>query len=90
MTKNDFNKKADKNVNFIPPPQPQAVPENQANPLLPYFSVLESLRRPKQFVTVAPTFIPKNLTDQIQFYDDGSSRRVYFYFNGVWSHTTLT
>lgn len=43
----------------------------------------------KKHLTVAPTFIPNNFFDQIQFYDDGTHQRVYYYINGAWKYTTL-
>jgi len=67
------------------PPQdtsPQAISE--------FSIVLSALRRVRKNLTSAPTLTPKNFLDQIQFYDDGSSRRVYFYVNNTWRYVTLT
>lgn len=46
--------------------------------------------RTKRVYTTAPAFSPTNFFESIQYYDDGSARRVYFYFNDTWSYTTLT
>lgn len=73
--------------------EPPAEPEKPA-PLAPdletYLAVLEAMKRPKRHLTAAPTFIPQNLAEQIQFYDDGTNRRVYFYINKTWRYATLT
>lgn len=59
-----------------------------------YIILFESLKKQKKHLTSAPTFIPTNLIDQIQFYDDGATptpvRRVYFYVKSSWSYITLT
>jgi hypothetical protein len=76
---------------FIKQPQPQ--PE-QAQPktddFTKFIAILEVLRRPKYHVTTAPTFAPKTFLDQIQFYDDATNRRIYFYINGTWRYAALT
>lgn len=71
-------------------------PENPPKPIpeLPeinrFIAILEMLRRPKYHLTTAPTFTPKTFLEQIQFYDDTTDRRIYFYVNGSWSYITLT
>lgn len=45
---------------------------------------------PKQHLTSAPTFNPVNFYEQIQFYDDGTNRRIYLYINNTWRYVTLT
>lgn len=75
---------------FNPPPpvqQPQEVPDFS---LAGYIAMLSAIRSPKGFLTTAPTFIPKTFLDQIQFYDDGANRRIYFYVNKVWRFSILT
>lgn len=55
-----------------------------------YTVFLEMLRVLKQHRTSAPTEIPRSFLEQIQFYDDGANRRVYFYINKTWRYSTLT
>jgi hypothetical protein len=52
--------------------------------------LLDLLLSPKRYVTTVPTHEPRNFWEQVVFYDDGTSRRVYYYFNGSWSYTELT
>lgn len=72
-------------------PQQQNTPavENPAN-FDTYIVFLENLRRMKQHQTTAPTFTPKNFLEQIQFYDNGTNRRLYLYINKVWRYIALT
>lgn len=58
--------------------------------LSPYISFLEAMRTTKAHIDVAPTFTPKNFYEQIQFYDDGATRRIYIYINGDWRYVALT
>jgi hypothetical protein len=55
-----------------------------------FIIVLSALRLTKKHLAAAPTSTPKNFLDQIQFYDDGTNRRVYFYVNKTWRFATLT
>jgi hypothetical protein len=92
MTEEEYNQALAKgDVNFLSPLQSAAAllaePDNQ---LAGYIAVLQYLRSPKGYLKVAPTFRPKIFLDQIQFYDDGTNRRIYFYVNKVWRYTTLT
>jgi len=79
------------NVKFIPPPQPQQQqvlpPDDSMNQ---FIGMLTSIRQPRLSVATAPTVIPKTFLDQIQFYDDGTNRRLYIYVNKVWRYVTLT
>jgi hypothetical protein len=77
-------------VNFIEPPKPEDSEELKPNTLDEYTPIIETLRRPRRHLTTAPTFTPKSFIDQIQFYDDGTNRRVYLYVNGTWRYATLT
>lgn len=52
--------------------------------------ITEMLRKPKVHLTAAPTFIPKNFLEQIQFYDDTTDQRIYFFVNGSWYYVALT
>jgi hypothetical protein len=90
MTEAEYNQAiAESNVNFIEPTQQ---PDKPLQPLgfNEYQAIIETLRRPRRHLTAAPTFTPKTLFDQIQFYDDGINRRTYFYVNGTWRYSTLT
>ena len=55
-----------------------------------YVAVLENIKAPRRHLSVAPTFIPRNFADQIQFFDDGVNRRLYIYVNNTWRYVTLT
>jgi hypothetical protein len=62
----------------------------QFNDMAKYLPLLEILRRPKYDLSTAPTFIPKTFLEQIQFYENGATRRIYFFINGSWRYATLT
>lgn len=68
----------------IPLPQTS---ENPQGDLSRFISLIQTLRKP---VSSAPTFIPKNFLEQIQFYENGGTYRVYFYVNKAWKYTTLS
>ncbi len=74
-------------------PQPEP-PPRQPNELASLLPFIEQLRQFRQHVTTAPTFTPKSLLEQIQFYDDEATptptRRVYFYLHNGWHFITLT
>ncbi len=65
-----------------------AIPE--FDEMAKFYPLLELLRKPKSYLIAAPTFTPKTLLEQIQFYDDGIARRLYLYVNKTWRYTTLT
>ena len=71
-------------------PQGEKPLEDIKKALSPYVSFLEAMRTVKAHVDVAPTFTPKNFYEQIQFYDDGATRRIYIYINGDWRYVALT
>ncbi|MFA7675747.1 MAG: hypothetical protein WCY38_06755 [Endomicrobiia bacterium] len=50
---------------------------------------LNKLLETVSIVNVAPTIVPATKTS-IAFYDDGSERRLYLYFNGAWRYVVLT
>jgi len=54
------------------------------------YTEIKNIKKIKQHVTSAPTYTPKTFFDQIVFYDDGSTRRIYFYINSAWYYATLT
>ena len=61
--------------------------ENQMSPVdkndIQMFLYL--LRGIKQHITSAPTNIPKNFLQQIEFYDDGTEKRMYLFINNAWT-----
>jgi hypothetical protein len=71
-------------------PQPAPQTPLPQDPLSLYLAVLELLRKPNRHLSSAPTFTPRSLAESIQFYDDGTNRRIYAYVNGTWRYTTLT
>lgn len=60
------------------------------NQIEEFIVVLMALRKIKQHISSAPTLIPKHFLDQIQFYENGSTRRVYFYINNTWRYVAVT
>lgn len=99
MLQEDFNKKVQKGeVEMVEQKEPTIPPElvrilektSKEDSLSDYIAIIETFRRVKQFRVVAPTHVPKNFLDAIEFFDDGVDRRVYFYVNKVWSYATLT
>ena len=53
-------------------------------------NILELLRQIKRHRTTAPTNIPRNFLEQIEFYDDGTNIRLYLYVNKGWHYASLT
>lgn len=49
-----------------------------------YFNEIHS------FVDTAPTYIPKNHTEQEVYYVNGATYRKYFYINNNWKYITLS
>lgn len=80
------------NVNFIQPPQPQQQPEvlPPDDKMNQFLGLLTTIRQPRQSIATAPTLTPITFPDQIQFYDDGTNRRLYLYVNKVWRYVSLT
>ena len=71
------------------PPQPDAK-QPEFDDITKFIALLNVLRKPKYYLTSAPTFTPKNFLEQIQFYDTGGVRRLYLYINSNWRYVTLT
>lgn len=61
-----------------------------AQGIAPYLAFLEGMRVVKKSIDTAPTFTPKNFFEQIQFYDNAGTYRVYLYVNGDWRYVALT
>jgi len=74
----------------LPTQQSQATAPSLGPSIDEFLIVLSALRMPKKHLTTTPTLTPKTFLDQIQFYDDGSARRLYLYVNKVWRFVTLT
>jgi hypothetical protein len=70
--------------------QEQQLPQSDMPVLEEFLPVLYSLRRIRRHLTTVPTNTPKTFADQIQLYDDGTNRRVYFFVNNIWRYITLT
>ena len=91
MNEQEFQQVVEKGqVQFIEPASAEPTEQLRPNSADDYTPLVETLRRPRRHLTAEPNFTPRNLMEQIQFYDDGADRRVYFYVNGTWSYTTLT
>src|SRR2546423_936186 len=84
MTEAEFQAAADAGQTSNITPLPLPVPEEKASPVNEYEGLLESLRRPRIYLSAIPTFVPKTFADQIQWIDDGISKRPVFYINGEW------
>lgn len=70
----------------LKPKQPDLSHEMMAG-YIPLFKQMRSVKRP---LSAAPTFTPQNFLEQIQFYKNGSTYRVYFYIEGSWKYSTLS
>ncbi len=79
-------------VSSVKPQETGATPQQQLTPatLDEFQPIISKLRMPRRHLTTAPTFTPKTFIDSIQFYDDGTNRRVYLYINGTWRYVALT
>lgn len=72
-----------------PEPTPQKdIPFKEG--IAPYIIFLEAMKITKKSLDTAPTFTPKNFYDQIQFYDNAGTYRLYLYVNGDWRYVALT
>lgn len=58
--------------------------------IAPYLAFLEAMRVTKKSVDTAPTLTPKNFYEQIQFYENGATHRIYIHINGSWYYVALT
>lgn len=58
--------------------------------IAPYLAFLEAMRVTKKTLDTAPTFTPKNFYEQIQFYENGATYRIYIHMNGTWRYVALT
>lgn len=59
------------------------------NPLDPQLGLILQLLRDIPIYDTAPTDPPK-FPIAFAFYDDGVTRRLYCFFNGVWSYVNLS
>lgn len=90
MTQEELNKSIkDKKVNVLEP-EPTQQSEPVSLPDDDFVVILEALRRTKRTVSSAPTITPRNFYDQIQFYNNGTDYRVYFFVGNVWKYISLT
>lgn len=58
--------------------------------IAPYLAFLEGMRVTKKTIDTAPTLTPKNFFEQIQFYENGATYRIYIHMNGTWRYVALT
>ena len=52
--------------------------------------ILKLFSQVKKHITAAPTHIPRNFFESIEFYDDTTNFRIYLYINGTWRYVALT
>jgi len=94
MNENAYNQalaKGSINVNEpIVAPQEDTPSVLEPDPLSQFIAVLHLLKVTKKQTDAAPTLIPKNLIEQIQFYENGTTRRLYIYVNKTWRYVALT
>lgn len=93
MTQEEYNLNRKKgSITDLPAPESETQPEKE--PLTfdfeTYLIILNALQRPKRHLTAAPTFVPRNFAEQIQFSDNGTTRKVHFYINNAWREITVT
>lgn len=55
-----------------------------------YPTLLHALRTVRQPISTAPTFTPRSFAEQIQFYENGATYRLYVYVNATWRYVALT
>lgn len=86
MTETELNQLQQQGQVQVAETQTTDAVSEKLGPLNPdeYEAVLESIRRPRIYLTTAPTFTPKTFAESIQYVDDGVNQTVYFYFNGQW------
>src|SRR2546423_638034 len=90
MDEQTFNQAVDQgSVQVLPPVGPPSDAQPSDDTLGPlsndeYMAVIDSMRRPRKFLSAIPSFTPKTFADSIQWVDDGSYKRPVFYINGVW------
>ena len=51
-----------------------------------YLPMLELLRVVKRHGTIVPTYQPKSFIEQLYFYENGTTRRLYIYLNNIWQY----
>lgn len=61
-------------------------PQFDITALIPLLNLLKFVRQP---LAVVPTAPPKNFLESIQYFDDGTTQKIYFYVSGAWSSVTL-
>lgn len=81
-------------IEVVKPPEPVIPVEHKTSDkdkeIDPYLAVLRGIIQNRRHLTVAPTLVPKNILEQIQFFDDGVNRRLYLYVNNTWRYVALT
>lgn len=95
MAKKDEVKKEENKIELIDNStdtnfQNENPPNTPPNDLAPYLRFLKAVRTTKPYLTVAPTETPKNFFEQIQFYENGATIRLYVWINGTWRYVALT
>lgn len=57
-----------------------------------YLVFLDAMKTVKKVVSVAPTSPPRNFFDQIQFYENAGTYRIYIYVSAAagWRYVALT
>lgn len=63
---------------------------NQPQPDQNLLMMLKLFSQVKKHITAAPTHIPRNFFESIEFYDDTTNFRAYLYINGTWRYVALT
>lgn len=51
---------------------------------------VDDLKRVVPFGSVAPTYVPKKMTECYYFYKFGSDKRLYLYIDNAWTYTPVT
>lgn len=55
-----------------------------------YIPLLKAIMSVKRPLEDPPTFVPQNAFEQWQVYENGVTRRVYYYVNDTWRYHALT
>lgn len=101
MTEKEYNAKNEKKeIKEVKVPEKPAIsdfqndsPEQKADyNFAQYLNFLDAMKTIKKVVSVAPTAVPRNFFNQIQFYENAGTYRIYIYVSATagWRYVALT
>jgi hypothetical protein len=84
MTEAEFQQAAKNGQINVNPPAPIPDIKDPEAPFDPNQPIIDLMKRPRIYLSAIPTFVPKSFAESIQFVDDGTTKKPYFYINGEW------